>query len=174
MYLPFLLLSFAIIQSLHVYLLITQRHNRQWSISVHAAKNRQTHLIYFVGHVLGEVCILIFAKLFYLDMNNLPFLFGFVGFVVTMDFIQALLPVKGKTDTAHSLAAYVMWVGFISTGVLGVLLIDAMVLQKVTAAAFLIATLAMFAYVHANHSKLYFYQILMTATVFCSLITMAL
>lgn len=172
-YLFYLLLSIICVNGMHGYLLQSQKNERKWSISVHAVKDRQAFNVYILGHVLGGFFFLLFAHAFFVKIHGFYWLFAVSCAMVGFEYLQALLPAKGKTNLPHSLTAYAMWVLFITVGVSSALVLPLAMLKKVVALLLIVIVLAMFVYVHFNRTKLYYYQMLMVLLVSISLFVVA-
>lgn len=118
MSLLFVILSGLIVNGVHGYLLWTQRHERKWSISVHAAKDKQTYIIYLVGHLLAGLFFVLFAYDFYINMYDKAWLFWLACIGLTFEYVQAIVPAKGKTNMAHAITAYAMFISYAIVAVL--------------------------------------------------------
>ncbi len=143
----------------HLYLVWHHRDNRRYSLSEHAILTRNSYLIYFTAHIICEVFFLLFSYQFFLVEHSLllPFYLN-VGFIF-FDFIQALLPSRGKTEKIHFVAAYLSWLSYLTAGIIALLKIDVSQPYAAVATLLLIPILGMFFYMHINQSKLYPYQL---------------
>ena len=171
-YLLYLLISIVCILGVHSYLLHSQRHERKWSISVHAAKHSKTLTIYLLGHIIGGGFFVLFAYSYFYALHDLKLLFLVACVAVFFEYLQACLPAKGKTNSPHELAAYIMWVLFIVVSLIAYFQLSLSAERRLLIAPLLIASIVMFIYVHYNHTRLYLYQMWMTALVFFALFVM--
>lgn len=157
----FLLCAGAIASTVHAYLVWRHRDNRKYSISEHAILDRQSHLLYFVSHIVCEVLILLYAYQFFLVEQDFLAAFYLLVIFAVLDFIQAALPSKGRTEKIHFVSAYVSWVCYLLAGIVALFGLELNMLYTLAAAMLYVPILAMFAYMHVNRSKLYPYQLLM-------------
>ena len=143
----------------HFYLVWHHRDNRRYSLSEHAVLDKQSHVIYIAAHVICEVFYLLFSYYFFIVEHKLwaPFYLNIV--FVIFDFIQAILPSRGKTEKIHFVAAYISWVCYLSAGVIALFSLE--ISQPFLACAYLLLVpiVGMFGYMHINRSKLYPYQL---------------
>lgn len=102
----YLVISFFIVNILHGYLLVNQRQASPQSISYHSIKNRLTLICYAVVHILAGVLLGLFIKTEF-GLDNI-LLVTVAAIAILAEWIQAVLPAKGKTDKAHTAAAGVM------------------------------------------------------------------
>lgn len=157
----YLLIAGILISSVHFLLFWRNRHKRLWSISEYAILTKNSHLIYFVSHVFCEVLFLLFSYQFFVVEHDtyLPFYLN-IAFA-SLDFIQAAVPSRGRTEAAHTVAAYISWCCYLASGVAALLLIDIAQPYASLSLLFLVPTIGMFIYMHINRSKLYPYQLTM-------------
>lgn len=170
MYLLYLLLCIVIMNGVHVWLLASQRMHRKESISEHAAHSDRTHMIYMVSHLCSGLLFLLFARSFFVARMDSLGLFYLAAFAVAFEWLQALLPARGKTNLAHSVIAYIMWVSFIVLGGLCLMVLNMGALQRVLGAILYLPVPFIFGYVHMRREKLYKYQMIMAALYFSMLI----
>ena len=121
--------------------------------------SRNSHLIYFVAHVLCEVFFLLFSYQFFIREQHyvLPFYLA-VAFAV-LDFVQAALPSRGKTEKVHFAAAYISWCCYLLLGLLALRKLPVVQPYLALAITLIIPVLGMFLYMHIDRSKLYPYQL---------------
>lgn len=157
----YLLTAGALISSIHLLLVWRNRDKHLWSISEYAALTRNSHLAYFVSHVVCEVLFVLFSYQFFVVEHDarLPFYLN-IAFAV-LDFVQAAVPSRGKTEATHTVAAYISWCCYLASGVAALLLIDIAQPYASLSLLFLVPTIGMFIYMHINRSKLYPYQLMM-------------
>lgn len=170
----YLLLSFIFIFGVHSYLLISQKNERKWSISLHAAKNNATHALFVLGHLLGGTFFLLFAYSYFVTQYHSYILFGLSIAAVIFEYIQAFLPARDETDKPHTLAAYTMWAFYIVVGLLSLLETGIATKRRLIAAIPILISLAIFIYVHFRHLKLYLHQMTMTVLFFLGMLILAL
>lgn len=154
----YLIMSAFCVNGGHGYLLWSQRHERKWSLSVHAIKSRRSHAFYIAAHTLGGLFFVLFAKGFFIDTHNAAGLFYLSMATYLFEIIQALLPSRGKWEKPHTIAALMMWLCFVTAGLLSILLLDINALCRVIAAAFYVPLIVMLVRSYFDRSKLYFYQ----------------
>ena len=157
----YLLVAGLLASSAHFYVVWRHSDDRRYSISEHAMLSRQSHLIYFVAHVLCEVFFLLFSYQFFVREHQywLPFYLNIIFAV--LDFVQAAIPSRGKTEKIHFAAAYVSWCCYLLAGLLAMFKLSVAQPYLLIAILLIIPVLAMFIYMHVNRSKLYPYQLAM-------------
>lgn len=164
--LTFLLLVIAAVavQGAHSYLLFSQRANRHWSISDHAVKNRQTHLIYFLGHFVGGGAWLLATHRIFAE-PRLHFIFWVSFATVMLEWLQAAVPSKvGHKFSWHAVFAYAMWLGCMTSIILGTILLQLATWQRLLAGLCCAAVFAMYIWKHFPRAKVYRLQY---ATIWC-------
>jgi hypothetical protein len=159
--LVYLILAGLIINGTHLYLLWSQKDDRKWSISEHAARNSITYLLYVVGHIVGGFIFLVFAHQFYVEKFGIAWLFFICCFTYFFEVLQALLPAKGKTNIPHTIAAYIMWLSFLSAGILSLIYLPLTTTVNNICWLIMGLILAQLVYIHFRRDKLYFYQVTM-------------
>ena len=169
MELVLLLSAGVIINGVHGYLLWSQRHERKWSISVHAIKNRQTYILYVVGHLLAGGLFLLFAKRFFLERYNEPVLFGLVCSTYFFEIVQAVLPSRGRYERPHTIAAYIMWFSFVSAGLLSIFILPVATWGRYLAVLFYLPLVNMLFKAHIDKKKFYSYQMWMVVLFYLSM-----
>jgi len=156
------LLSGGILVSLvHLYLVWHHRDNRKYSISEHAILTTKSHLLYFASHVACEILFVLFSYQFFIIENELHYIFYINLTFAGLDFVQALIPSRGRTEKAHIAAAYISWCCFLLGGILALFNLDVIEPYNALASILLIPILGMFFYMHFYRSKLYPYQLLL-------------
>lgn len=105
-----LLGSFLCTNLPHWFMLYSQRHERKMTISYHAVHSRRTLLIYLAAHIGGGLFFLVFAHEFFYQQLHSDFLWTVTVLAVVSEWLQALLPVKGKWEIYHFIAAWSMGV----------------------------------------------------------------
>lgn len=160
MTLIYLLFAGGLISVVHAYLIWLHRADRKWSLSEHVILTKKSHLIYFISHVVCEVLFMLFSYQFYRLEHNLPVLFYLNVVFAILDFIQAFVPSRGKTEFLHTISAYISWCCYLLSGTLAIFQLDVSQPFAAFSLLFLIPTLVMFAYAHIRRNRLWFYQLL--------------
>ncbi|MGF7228753.1 MAG: hypothetical protein ACQR33_02090 [Candidatus Saccharibacteria bacterium] len=145
----------------HFYVVWRHSDDRRCSVSEHAMLSKQSHLIYFFSHVICEILFLLFSYQFFIREHNywLPFYLN-VAFAV-LDFAQAVLPSRGKTEKIHFASAYISWCCYLLAGLLALFAFHVSQPYLTLSILVIIPVLAMFMYMHINRTKLYPYQLAM-------------
>lgn len=122
---------------------------------------KKSHILYFVAHVICEVFYVAYSYQFLLAEHSLrlPFYLN-IGFAV-LDFVQAVLPSRDRTEKVHFVAAYVSWCCYLLSGLIALFTLHIVEPYMVSALLLVIPTLGMFVYMHIRRSKLYPYQLAM-------------
>jgi hypothetical protein len=160
MALAYLLIAGGLVSIVHAYLVWFHRDDRKQSLSEHVILTGRSHLIYFVSHVVCEILFILFSYQLYRVEHHLPVLFYLNMIFVVLDFVQAAIPARGKTEIIHMTAAYVSWCCYLISGTLALFKLNVMEPFAALSLVFLIPTLAMFLYVHVRRKRLWFYQLL--------------
>jgi hypothetical protein len=157
----YLLLAGLLATTAHFYVVWRHSDDRQNSISEHAILSRHSHALYFVSHVLCEIFFLLFSYQFFVKEHGywLPFYLN-IAFAV-LDFVQAALPSRGKTEKVHFAAAYVSWCCYLLAGLLAMFKLSVAQPYLFIALLLIIPVLGMFIYMHVRRTKLYPYQLAM-------------
>jgi hypothetical protein len=155
----YLLLAGTLISLVHFYLVWYHRDNRRYSISEHAMLTKKSHLLYFVSHVICEVFFMLFSYQFFIREHHLPIPFYLNVAFVVLDFIQAALPSRGRTEKIHFASAYVSWFCYLLSGVICLFSLGISEPFRTLAMTLLLPILGMFFYIHINRSRLYPYQL---------------
>lgn len=155
----YLLLAGLLASGVNSYVVWRHSDDRRYSVSEHAMLSRKSHLIYFVAHLLCEILFLLFSYQFFIREHNfwLPFYLN-VAFAV-LDFVQAALPSRGKTEKIHFAAAYISWCCYLVAGLLAIFKLHVNQPYLTLAILLIIPVLVMFIYMHINRTKLYPYQL---------------
>jgi hypothetical protein len=155
----YLLTAGLLVSSVHFFLVWPNRHNGKRSLSEHAIFTKKSRLVYFITHVITEILFLKFSYQFFINEHSLyiPHYLN-IGFAV-LDFVQAAVPSRNRTEKIHWVAAYFSWLSYLSSGVIALFLLDVSQPYAVLAGLLLIPILGMFTYMHVNRSKLYPYQL---------------
>lgn len=146
------------VQGGHSYLLFSQKHDRKWSISDHAAVSTRTHLLYFICHFLGAVGWFIGSYLLFYN-SGFRYIFYISAAAALFEVLQATFPSKiGRIRSLHSIFAYLMWVSCMVTILLGIIALPLNNWQRVAAAMCLVPITAMFIYMHLRRERIYHLQ----------------
>lgn len=156
----YLIVAGILVSLVHAYLVWHHRANRKYSLSEHAIIDRKSYILYFATHVVCDVLVLLYAYQFFIAEQNAATPFYLLVAFAILDFTQALLPSRGKTEKIHFMAAYVSWVCYLSAGIVALIQLQISTPYLLVALTLLVPILGMFAYMHFNRSKLYPYQLL--------------
>lgn len=153
----YIVLACLFVQGGHSYLLFSQKHDRKWSISDHAALSGRTHLIYFICHFLGGLAWLVASRLVFYPGH--PVVFWISAATVVFEWLQAAMPSKtGRVRSLHSLFAYIMWIGCMVTLLLGSLSLALPNWQKALALLCFVPIFGMFIYMHLHRQRIWHMQ----------------
>lgn len=153
----YIALACLFVQGAHSYLLFSQKYDRKWSISDHAALSDRTHLFYFAGHFLGGLSWLAASYLVFYPSHLA--IFWISAITVLLEWLQAALPSKrGRIRSWHSIFAYAMWIGCMITLLLGSLTLALPTWQKVLALLCFVPILGMFVYMHLRREEIWHMQ----------------
>jgi len=161
------------VQGGHSYLLFSQKHDRKWSISDHAAVSARTHAVYFVCHLLGGIGWFVGSYLVF-DHTDFRYIFYISAAAAVFEVLQATFRSKqGRIWSLHSLFAYLMWVGCMVTILLGTIELHLASWQKIIASICLVPIIAMFIYMHINRKQIYRLQYATIYFFFIGMITLS-
>ncbi len=169
-----LIFSGIIINLVHGYLLVAYKNQKKFSISEHAVLDRKARSIYIIGHIVCGALCLMFAKIYYVNTIEVPSLFYLSIFTVIFEYLQAILPAKGKTNRLHIIAALIMWASFISLGLLTIIFAPAALIQKLIAMTFYAAILFELRNSYKNLNRLYKYQMTMVVLFYLAMIVVVI
>ncbi len=145
---------------MHGYLLWSQRDERKWSISVHAARDRQTYTVYLIGHLLAGLFFAIFAYKFFVINNDLKWLFWLSVVGLSFEYIQAFLPAKGRINTIHAVTVYAMFISYAFVAVFSFFVLDLSTLIRFLILPFLIVIPTFGVVAVKDRYKMYFAQMI--------------
>ncbi len=120
---------------------------------------RSSHALYFATHVMCEVFYTLFSYQLFIVSHHLPQLFYLNIAFAVLDFVQAALPSRGKTEKIHIAAAYTSWCCYLFAGIAALFALHVAGLYRIACLLLLVPILGMFFYMHVNRSKLYPYQL---------------
>lgn len=155
----YLLFAGALISAVHFYLVWHHKGDRRYSVSEHAILTRRSHLLYFLSHVVCEVSFLLFSYQFLIKKHHLLVSFYLNVVFAVLDFVQAILPSRGRTEKIHFASAYISWFCFLLSGVICLFSLNISEPFRALAVIVLTPILGMFFYMHVNRSTLYPYQL---------------
>ena len=158
---------------MHGYLLWSQRANRKWSISVHAAHDRQSYMLYIAGHALSGLFFLLFAHTFFIQIYHVKWLFELSLAGIFFEYLQAVVPGKGTTESAHAFAAYCMFITYAAVTIVSVFVLPLHTSTRLVAAPFLLAIPICGVYAHVKRNKFYFSQMIAIGSFCISMLVMA-
>lgn len=157
----YLIVAGLLASAVHFYVVWRHSDDRRYSISEHAMLSRSSHLIYFTAHVLCEIFFLLFSYQFFVREHQYWLPFYLNSAFAVLDFAQAALPSRGKTETIHFAAAYVSWCCYLLAGLLAIFKLPIAQPYLTLAILLIIPVFGMFFSMHINRSKLYPYQLAM-------------
>lgn len=163
------LLSALVVNSVHSYLLVSQRKVRKPTISEHAAFTSTSLRLYIIGHIIGGALFLIFAYQYYVMTVDLAWLFGLTICMVTGEYVQAFLPAKGRTNIPHTIAALVMWMLFLAFGVLSIIFVPVSAAHKLLAAAVYTVLIVLLVRGSKDWDRIYAYQMVIVVLFFVAM-----
>jgi 4-amino-4-deoxy-L-arabinose transferase-like glycosyltransferase len=156
----YLLSSGLLVSVVHAFIIWHHRDNRRYSLSEHAILNKRSHVLYFATHLATEILYLAFSYQFFIVEHQL-YLPHCVNIIfAVLDFVQAALPSRGKTEKIHFVAAYTSWLCYLSGGIIAIVKLQVAQPYLALASVLLVPIVGMFVYMHINRSKLYPYQLL--------------
>lgn len=171
-YLVPLILSGLVINVVHGYMLTSLKTHRKRTISEHAVLRKRAFVLYVIGHVLGGGLFLIFAKLYFLDLQNNSWLFGLTIFTLVFEYTQAVLPARGKTNTPHTITALIMWGSFITLGLLSIVVLPVPDYRKLLASLLYLGLIGTLIYAFSDKSRIYRHQMTMVILFYLSMIVL--
>lgn len=157
----YLLVAGVLVSFMHVYLVWRHLETPRRSISEYVILDKKSHLLYFVTHVICEVFVLLYAYQFFIVQHGFAAPFYLLLVFAVLDFVQATLASRGRTEKIHLVAAYVSWVCYLVAGLVALLGLTFIQPYGYIAWSLLAMVIVMFVYMHINRTKLYPYQLLM-------------
>jgi hypothetical protein len=157
----YLILAGLLATGVHFYVVWKHSDDRRYSVSEHAMLAKSSHLTYFIAHVLCEIFFLLFSYQFFIREHHYWVPFYLNAIFAILDFVQAALPSRGKTEKIHFTAAYISWCCYLLAGLLAIFTLHIAQPYLTLAILLIIPVLGMFTYMHINRSKLYPYQLAM-------------
>lgn len=152
--------SGLIVNGTHGYLLWSQRNERKWSISVHAARDKRTYGIYLIGHLSAGVFFAVFAYKFFVKIHDLEWLYWLSIFGLSFEYIQALLPARGRTNSVHAVTAYAMFISYAFVAVFSFFVLDIGNIVRILVLPFLLFIPIFGVVAVRNRAKMYFAQMI--------------
>lgn len=123
--------------------------------------SKSSRLVYFSFHVICEIFFLLFSYKFFILGHHYWLAFYLNVAVAALDFVQAALPSRGKTERIHFISAYISWCCYLLAGLLALFRLHVDQPYSTLATILIIPILGMFVYMHIHRSKLYPYQLAM-------------
>lgn len=155
----YLLCGGFLVSIVHAFIVWHHRDNRKYSLSEHAIIDSKSHLLYFTTHVVTEILFLAFSYQFFIVEHSL-YLPHYLNIAfAALDFVQAALPSRGKTEKIHFAAAYLSWLCYLLAGIIALFALPVAQPFSTFAWLLLLPIVGMFLYMHINRSKLYPYQL---------------
>ncbi len=167
-----LILSALLINGVHGSLLVFHKTKRKWTISEHAILGKKSFLVYVIGHLLNGILFLIFARNYFLGVVSMKGIFALSVWTVAFEYIQALLPAKGKTNVPHTIAALTMWVSFLSLGLLCIAFLPVGASRKILASVTYSCILAVLVYANSHRQETYSCQMLMVLLFYAAMLVL--
>ncbi len=151
----YIVLAGISVQGGHSYLLLSQKHERKWSISDHAAVSARTHLLYFICHFAGAMGWFIGSYLVFYH-TDFRYIFYLSTAAAVFEVLQSAFRSKlGRVFSLHSVFAYLMWVCCMVTILLGAITLPLASWQRIIVSICLVPIIAMFVYMHINRKQIY-------------------
>ena len=162
----YMLSAGILVSFLHFYLVWLHQAHCKLTLSEHVIIDRKSHLLYFVTHVIYEILFLTYSYKFFIVAHKLSLPFNLIFVSTGLDFIQAALPSRGRTEKAHVAAAYVSWLGYLLAGLVALVELHVLEPYQSIAVLLLILIVGMFAYMHICSTKIYTYQLIIVPLYF--------
>jgi hypothetical protein len=157
----YLLIAGSVVSTAHFYLVWHHRDDQRYSISEYAILARKSYILYLTAHVICEIFYIAYSYEFLFVEHNSHFPFYLNLVFALLDFVQAAVPSRGRTEKVHFAAAYISWCCYLLAGLIALFTLHVVEPYKTLALLLLAPTLGMFMYMHINRSKLYPYQLAM-------------
>lgn len=146
------------VQGGHSYLLFSQKHDRKWSISDHAAVSARTHLLYFICHFLGAIGWFVGSYIIFYHTDTRYIFYISAGSAVFEVLQAAFRSKQGRIRSLHTIFAYLMWVSCMVTILLGIIALPLATWQRIVTGICLVPIIGMFVYMHINRKQIYHLQ----------------
>lgn len=169
-----LLLSAISTNGVHGYLLLSQKEKRRFTISEHAVLHKKSFILYVLGHILGGAFFLIFARQYYVNTVDLEWLFSLSVFTVSLEYAQALIPARGRTNTLHTVLALAMWLSIIILGILSIIFVPAMAFRKILASLVFVGIFSALIIASSDRKRIYKYQMIMVTLFYLSIFVLVI
>lgn len=104
----YFLASFIVSGVLHGWLVYRHRNDNPASISYHAMRGSLEHGLFVVGHLLNGLLIVLFVNELFISQSSSLVVLILTGVVAGSEWLQAVLPARGKTDRLHTVMATIM------------------------------------------------------------------
>ena len=125
-----LTLSFLITNLVHTYVLIRHRSSKQPTISERAVQSQSSLVLYVAGHIFAGLAFVSFAYGFFWLQLHSQILFALALWGVLLEWIQALIPAKGKYEPIHRAVAYGMSGFIVALGIGSIISIPVPIVSK--------------------------------------------
>ncbi len=151
----------GLISAVHAYLVWKNYDRVRYSISEHAIADKKSYYLYLGSHIVADVLFVVYAYKFFYESQSQNILFLLALTFIALDFVQALLPSRGKSESIHFISAYASWFIYQLVGVLCLFMLAIARPYLYISIAFLVPVLMMFIYMHFKRDKLWPLQLLM-------------
>jgi len=101
-----LVVAGLLISAVHAYLVWKNFDGVRYSISEHAIANKRSYLLYIGSHVVADVLFVVYAYNFFYESQGQYTLYVLTLVFIALDFLQAVLPSRGRVETVHFVSAY--------------------------------------------------------------------
>jgi hypothetical protein len=132
--------------------------------------SKRSHAIYFLAHVMCEIFFLLYSYEFFVREHQLWLPFYLNIAFAALDFVQAALPSRNKTEKIHFAAAYISWCCYLLAGLIAIIKLQVNQPYLSLAITLMIPVLGMFVYMHIRRSKLYPFKLAMVPLFVLSLL----
>ena len=168
-----MLLSGLIVNLTHGYLLWSQRHDRKWAISAHAANDTRSYITYLIAHLSSAFLYLLFANEVFVQKFDVHWLF--VASIITVSFqiLQAVIPSRGKTIVLHGVLAYGMWTSHLIVGYGALVSLPLSNTIRYLALPLLICPVLLGIYAYFNKQKMYWLQMIVIGSYCLGMVVIA-
>lgn len=164
----------VLISVVHAYLVWKNYDGTRYSISEHAISDRRSYFLYLGSHIVADILFVLYAYTFFYESQSQTILFLLTLTFIALDFVQALLPSRDKSEPIHFISAYMSWAIYQLVGVLSLFILTIAQPYLYLSVAFLVPVLVMFTYMHFKRDKLWPFQLLMVPMYILSLLFITL
>lgn len=126
-----LTLSFLLTNLVHAYVLVRHRNSKQPTISERAVQSQSSLILYIAGHIFAGLAFAGFACEFFWLQHHSQTLFALALCGVLFEWVQALIPAKGKYEPIHRAVAYGMSGFIVALGVGSIMSVPVPIASKI-------------------------------------------